>query len=76
MDGHPHMSAHAAFGLERWSAVVSQHAVYSPVWLPCWPALTDQSRSSKSVEAGRIWEIYDGRLQFIAGQDVVAINTA
>ena len=34
----------------------------------------DKSRSSKSVEVQRVWEVYDERLQFMSRQDALLLD--
>ena len=46
----------------------------------CWPAswlpAIDKSRSSKSVEVRRVWEVYDERLQFMSCRDALLLDAS
>ena len=44
------------------------------LWLASWFPAVDNSRSSKSVEVLRDWEIYDVRLQLMAGLDALSLD--
>ena len=46
----------------RWSAGACLPTRFSVLWSAAWVACSDKSRSSKSVEVRRIWEVYDESL--------------
>ena len=49
--------------LFRW--VVLLACKISVLWPAAWVAYADKSRSSKSVEVRRIWEVYDESLSYV-----------
>ena len=53
---------------------MSQLVRFSPLWPASWLPAVDKSRSSKSVEVRRVWEIYDDRLQFMSQQDALLLS--
>ena len=62
----PHYAVRASFSMGRWSARVCLPTRFSVLWPAAWVACSDKSRSSKSVEVRRIWEVYDEScLQFV-----------
>ena len=61
----PHYAVRASFSIGRWSARVCLPTRFSLLWPAAWVACSDKSRSSKSVEVRRIWEVYDESLSFI-----------
>ena len=65
----PHLTVRTLFDYSRWSYRVTQPVRFSPLWPASWLPAVDKSRSSKSVEVRRVWEIYDDRLQFMSRQD-------
>ena len=58
----PHYAVRASFSMGRWSARVCLPARFSVLWPASWVACSDKSRSSRSVEVRRIWEVYDESL--------------
>ena len=64
----PHLAVRALFDYGSWSCCVTQPVRFSPLWPASWLPAVDKSRSSKSVEVRRVWEIYDDRLQFMSQQ--------
>ena len=46
----------------------------TPLWPASWLPAIDGSRSSRSVEVRRVWEIYDDRLQFMSQQDALLLD--
>ena len=70
----PHLAVRVLFDYSRWSCRVTQPIWFSPLWLASWLPAVDKSRSSKSVEVRRVWEIYDDRLQFVSQQDALLLN--
>ena len=65
----PHLAVGALFDYDRWSCCVTQPVRFSLLWPASWLPAVDKSKSSKSVEVRRVWEIYDDRLQFMSQQD-------
>ena len=57
-----------------WSGRVTQPVQRTHLWPASWLPAVDKSRGSKSVEVRRVWEIYDGRLQFLSRQDAQRLN--
>ena len=55
---------------------VSQPVKRTPLWPASWVPAIDKSRSSKSVEVQRVWEIYDERLQFMSREDAMGLDEA
>ena len=53
------------FSVGRWSARVCLHVRPSVLWPAARVSCVVKSRSSKSVEVRRIWEVYDESLSFI-----------
>ena len=47
-----------------------------PFWLASWLPAVDKSRSSKSVEVQRVWEVYDERLQFMSRRDALLLDAS
>ena len=72
----PHFSVCATFQVCRWSARVTKPGRATPLWPASWVSAVDRSRSSKSVEVSKIWDIYDHILQFIPVADALAIDDA
>ena len=70
----PHLAVRALFDFGRWSCRVTQPVRFSPLWPASWLPAVDKSRSSKSVEVRRVWEIYDARRQFMSQQDALLLN--
>ena len=70
----PHLVVRTLFDYGRWSCRVTQPARFSPLWPASWLLAVDKSRSSKSVEVRRVWEIYDDRLQFMSRQDPLLLD--
>ena len=43
-------------------------------WPASWLPAVDKSRGPKSVEVQRVWEVYDGRVQFMSRQDALLLD--
>ena len=61
----PHYAVRASFSMSRWSARVCLPAMFSVLWPAAWVACSDKSRSSKSIEVRRVWEVYDESLSLV-----------
>ena len=72
----PHFAVRASFDCHRWSCRVTQLVRCTPLRPAAWLLAVDKSRSSKSVEVHRVWEVYDDRLQSVAQVDAVRIDRA
>ena len=62
----PHFAVSASFDCDRWSCRVTQPVRCTPLWPASWLPALDKSRSSKSVDVQRVWEVYDDRLRFMS----------
>ena len=62
----PHLVVGSYFDCRRWTCRVTQPIQRTPLWPAAWLSAVDKSRSSKSVELQRVWEMYDDPLQFMA----------
>ena len=60
----------------RWTCSVTQVVQRTPLWPASWLPAVDKSRSSKSVEVQRVWEVYDERLQFMSRQDALLLDAS
>ena len=69
----PHLAVRTLFDYSRWTCSVTQVVRYSPLWPASWLPAVDKSRSSKSVEVQRVWEVYDERLRFMSCQDALLL---
>ena len=58
----------------RWTCSVTQVVQRTPLWPASWLPAVDKSRSSKSVEVQRVWEVYDERLQFMSCRDALLLD--
>ena len=72
----PHLAVSAYFDCQRWTGRVTQPIERTPLWPASWLPAVDKSRSSKSVEVQRVWEVYDERLQFMSRQDALLLDAA
>ena len=61
----PHYAVRASFSVGRWSAKACLPVRFSVLWPAAWVSCADKSRSSKSVEVRRIWEVYDESLSLV-----------
>ena len=61
----PHHSVRASFRMGRWPARFCQPIRYSVIWPAALVSAKDKTRSSKSAEVRRIWEVYDECLQVV-----------
>ena len=61
----PHYAVRASFSLGRWSARACLPVRFSVLLPAAWVACLDKSRSSKSAEIRRIWEVYDESLLLV-----------
>ena len=72
----PHLAVRTLFDCCRWTCSVTQVVQRTPLWpASCSPAI-DKSRSSKSVEVRRVWEVYDERLQFMSCRDALLLDAS
>ena len=72
----PHHSVRASFRMGRWTARFCQPIRYSVIWPAAWVSAKDKTRSSKSAEVRRIWEVYDECLQVVHPGFLEEIRTA
>ena len=72
----PHLAVRTLFDCRRWTCSVTQVVQRTPLWPASWLPAVDKSRSSKSVEVQRVWEVYDKRLQFMSCRDALLLNAA
>ena len=72
----PHFAVRSWFDACRWTARVTQPFRYTPVWPACWIQAVDRSRSSRSAEVRKVWEVYDERLAFIPASDTLCLENA
>ena len=72
----PHLAVRTLFDCCRWTCSVTQVVQRTPLWPASWLPAVDKSRSSKSVEVQRVWEIYDERLQFMSRQDALLLDAS
>ena len=63
----PHHAVRASFRLGTWTARSGVSVRYSALWPACWTRVTDRSRTSRSAEVRRIWEVYDEQLRHVPG---------
>ena len=61
----PHYAVRASFSMGHWSARVCLPTRSFVLWPAAWVACSDKSRSSKSVEVRRTWEVYDESLSLV-----------
>ena len=61
----PHYAVRASFSMGRWSAKACLPVRFSVLWPAAWVPYADKSRSSKSVEVRRIWDVYDESLSLV-----------
>ena len=61
----PHFAFRPSFSMGRWSAGACLPVMFCVLWPAAWVAYADKSRSSKSVEVRRIWEVYDESLSLV-----------
>ena len=57
-----HLAVRTLFDCCRWTCRDTQPVQRTPLWPASWLPAVDKSRSSKSVEVQRVWEVYE-RLQ-------------
>ena len=69
-----HLAVRTLFGCCRWSGRVTQPVQRTSLWPASWLPAIDKSRSSKSVEVQRVWEVYDERLQFLSRHDALLLD--
>ena len=72
----PHLAVRTLFDCCRWTCSVTQVVQRTPLWPASWLPAVDKSRSSKSVEVQRVWEVYDERLQFTCCRDALLLDAA
>ena len=72
----PHLAVRTLFDCCRWTCSVTQVVQRTPLWPASWLPAVDKSRSSKSVEVQRVWEVYDERLQFMSCRDALLLDAA
>ena len=70
----PHFAVRTLFDCCRWDSWVTQPVQRTSLWPASWLPAVDESRSSKSVEVQRVWEVYDERLQFMSRQDALQLD--
>ena len=72
----PHLAVRTLFDCCRWTCSVTQVVQRTPLWPASWLPAIDKSRSSKSVEVRRVWEVYDERLQFMSCRDALLLDAS
>ena len=72
----PHFAVRTCFDACRWTARVTQPFRFTPIWPACWISAVDRSRSSRSAEVRRVWEVYDERLSFVPVGDALCLDDA
>ena len=72
----PHLAVRTCFVADRWTARVTQPRRFTPLWPASWVPSVDRSRSSKSAEVRRIWDIYDERLRWVGADDASIVDGA
>ena len=70
----PHLAVRALFDYGRWESWVTQPVHCTPLWPASWLLVVGKSRSSKSAEVQRVWEVYDERLQFMSHRDASLLD--
>ena len=65
----PHLAVRTLFDCCRWECRVTQPVQRTLLWPASWLLAVDKSRSSRSAEVQRVWEVYDERLKFKSPQD-------
>ena len=71
-----HLAVRTLFDCCRWTCSVTQVVQRTPLWPASWLPAVDKSRSSKSVEVQRVWEVYDERLQFMSRRDALLLDAS
>ena len=72
----PHLAVRTWFVADWWTACVTQPRRFTPLWPASWVPSVDRSRSSKSAEVRRIWDIYDERLGWVDADDAFTVDSA
>ena len=72
----PHFAVRTWFDACRWTVRVAQPFRFTPVWPASWIQAVDRSRTSRSAEVRRIWEVYDERLGLIHARDAQSLDSA
>ena len=72
----PHLAVRTWFVADRWTACVTQPRRFTPLWPASWVPSVDRSRTSKSAEVRRIWDVYDERLGWVDADDAFAVDSA
>ena len=72
----PHLAVRTWFVADRWTACVTQPRRFTPLWPASWVSSVDRSRTSKSAEVRRIWDVYDERLGWVDADDAFTVDSA
>ena len=72
----PHLAVRTWFVADRWTTLVTQVRKFTPLWPASWVSSVDRSRSSKSAEVRRIWDVYDERLGWVHAEDALSVDRA
>ena len=72
----PHLAVRTWFAADKWTTSVTQPFRFTPLWLVSWVSAVDRSRTSRSAEVRRIWEVYDERLGLVQAHDVQLLGDA
>ena len=72
----PHLAVRTWFVADRWTACVTQPRRFTPLGPASWVSSVDKSRSSKSAEVRRIWDIYDERLGWVGADVALSVDGA
>ena len=70
----PHLAVRTLFDCLRWTCRVTQPVQRTPLWAASWLPAVDRSRSSKSVEVQRVWEVHDDRLRYMTRSDALWLS--
>ena len=49
---------------------------FTPLWLASWVSSVDRSRSSRSAEVRRIWDVYGEQLGWVHAEDAISVDRA
>ena len=55
---------------------MTQPRRFTPLWPASWVPSVDRSRSSKSAEVRRIWDICGERLRWVGADDALIVDGA
>ena len=70
------VAVRTCFVADRWTALVTQVRKFTTLWPASWVCSVDRSRSSKSAEVRRIWDVYDQQLGWVYAEDAISVDRA